>query len=107
MNLLQYRLKFQNLCCVRTAKKLQFTLQVIKTNSLTVKLNAKIALRASEINTAAEPSLECSQLLFRGGLSIPSRDIKHYVCNGFAVLELFEHILLSPIKDLYKMNRSN
>ena len=52
-------------------------------------------MRASEINIAAEPSLEYSQLLSRGGLSIPSTEIKHYVCNGFAILELVEHILLN------------
>ena len=51
-------------------------------------------MRASKINTAAEPSLEYSQLLSCGGLSIPSSEIKHYVCNGIAILELVEHILL-------------
>ena len=52
-------------------------------------------LRTNEINTAAGPSSQYSQLLSRGGLSIPSSKIKHYVCNGFVILELVEHILLN------------
>ena len=49
---------------------------------------------ASETNTAAKPSLEYSQFLSCGFSSIPSSKIKHYVCNGFVILELVEHILL-------------
>ena len=47
-------------------------------------------MQASETDSAAEPSSHYLQLLFRGGLSMPSNEIKHYVCNSFAIIGLVE-----------------
>ena len=59
-----------------------------------IKCEDCIIMCASKINTAAKPSLEFLQLLSHGGLLITSSEIKHYICNCFAILKLVEHILL-------------
>ena len=43
---------------------------------------------------AAEPSPKFLQLLSRNGLSVPSDEIKQYVCNGFAILDVIEDTIL-------------
>ena len=69
-------------------------------------LNSKTAcedcmmMRASEVNTAAEPSSQYLQLMSRGGLTMPPNAMKHYVCNAFAILELVEDTLLSKFSDI-------
>ena len=51
-------------------------------------------LRGSETDTAVGPSSHYSQFLSRCGLSMPSYEIKHYVCNSFAIVDLVEDTLL-------------
>ena len=51
-------------------------------------------MRASETDTAAEPPSHYSQLLSCGGLLMPSNEIKNYVCNSFAIIDLVEVTLL-------------
>ena len=57
-------------------------------------------MRASETDTAAEPSSHYSQLLSRGGLSMPSNEIKNYVCNSFAIIDLVEDTLLHNFSNI-------
>ena len=57
-------------------------------------------MRASETNTSTEASSQYSLLMSRGGLTIPPNEIKHYVCNGFAILELVEDTLLSKFSNI-------
>ena len=57
-------------------------------------------MRASETDTAAEPSSHYSQLLSRGGLSMPSNGIKNYVCNSFAIIDLVEDTLLHNFSNI-------
>ena len=57
-------------------------------------------MRASETDTASEPSSHYSQLLSRGGLSMPSNEIKNYVCNSFAIIDLVEDTLLHNFSNI-------
>ena len=61
-----------------------------------IKCEDYMIMLASETSIAAKPSLKYSQCLYHGSFSISSSEIiKHYISNGFAILELVEHILLN------------
>ena len=57
-------------------------------------------MRASETDSAAEPSSHYSQLLSRDSLSLPSNEIKHYVCYSFAIIDLVEDTLLHKFSNI-------
>ena len=58
------------------------------------KCESCMILRGSETDIAVGLSSHYSQFLSRCGLSMPSNEIKHFVCNSFAIVDLVEDTLL-------------
>ena len=57
---------------------------------------------------AAEPLSKYLQLLSRNSLSVPFDEIKQYVCNGFAILDVIEDTILKNFSHIpiYERQRS-